>query len=263
MDGENGENLHIKGRKPRNRKNNVNTKTPSLIHGTNKIREIENNQNLSLYNKDITYGSLEEEHPTIPIISEKEQGGDVSISFSKGQNSGNTSSQHSKIENEDKNKNEISKPESFDIFLESIEYIENSNLISEFIYNGIPQNVPASYNKSNELTSMCSIHNRLKQYVSCSFEYNDINVILIEVESEKNDFATWVLASKNEISEVAVNEILQMRYSEQKILDKIKESYNNLNGVKFFTHRHAQINDENEHEEVLERWLLRLFYKIN
>lgn len=263
MDGKNGENLHIKGRKPKNRKNNVNTKTPSLIHGTNKIREIENNQNLSLYNKDITYGSLEEEHPTIPIISEKEQGGDVSISFSKGQNSGDTSSQHSKIENEDKNKNEISKPVSFDIFLESTEYIENSNLISEFIYNGIPQNVPASYNKSNELTSMCSIHNRLKQYVSCSFEYNDINVILIEVESEKNDFATWVLASKNEISEVAVNEILQMRYSEQKILDKIKESYNNLNGVKFFTHRHAQINDENEHEEVLERWLLRLFYKIN
>lgn len=263
IDIENGENLHIKGRKPRNRKNNVNTRTPSLIHGTNKIREIENNQNLSLYNKDITYGSLEEENPTIPIISEKEQGGDLSISFSKGQNSGDTSSQHSKIENEDENKNDISKPESFDIFLESIEYIENSNLVNEFVYNGIPQNVPFSYNKSNELTSICSINNRLKQYVSCSFEYNDINVILIEVESEKNDFATWVLASKNEISEVAVNEILQMRYSEQKILDKIKESYNNLNGVKFFTHRHAQINDENEHEEVLERWLLRLFSKIN
>ena len=53
-----------------------------------------------------------------------------------------------------------------------------------------------------------------------------------------------------------------MRYSEQKVLDKIKESYNNLNNVKFFTHRHAQINDENEHEEVLERWLLRLFNKL-
>lgn len=116
IDLENGENLHIKGRKPRNRKNNVNTRTPSLIHGTNKIREIENNQNLSLYNKDITYGSIEEENPTIPIIPEKEQGADVSISFSKGQNSGDTSSQHSKIENEDENKNDISKPESFDIF---------------------------------------------------------------------------------------------------------------------------------------------------
>lgn len=110
---------------------------------------------------------------------------------------------------------------------------------------------------------MCSINNRLKQYVACSFEYNDINVILIEVESENNDFATWVLASRNEISEDIVYEILEMRYSEQKILDTIKELYNNLNGVKFFTHRHAQINDENEHEEVLERWLLRLFYKIN
>ena len=263
IDLEDGENLHIKGRKPRNRKNNVNTRTPSIIHGTNKIREIENNQNLSLQNKDITYGSLEEEKPIIPVIPEKEQGGDVSISFSKGQNSGDTSSQHSKIENEDENKNDIPKPESFDIFLESIEYIENSNLVNEFIYYDIPQDVPASYNKSNELTSMCSINNRLKQYVACSFEYNDINVILIEVESENNDFATWVLASRNEISEDIVYEILEMRYSEQKILDTIKELYNNLNGVKFFTHRHAQINDENEHEEVLERWLLRLFYKIN
>ncbi|MFW2308186.1 hypothetical protein, partial [Aliarcobacter butzleri] len=57
-------------------------------------------------------------------------------------------------------------------------------------------------------------------------------------------------------------EILEMRYSEQKLLEEIKQKYNNLNYLKFNTHRHAQINDENEHEEVLERWLLRLFKKI-
>lgn len=54
-----------------------------------------------------------------------------------------------------------------------------------------------------------------------------------------------------------------MRYSELKILDDIKNAYNTLNKMKFFTYRHAQVNDGNEHEEVLERWLLRLFYKIN
>ena len=261
IDLENGENLHIKGRKPRNRKNNVNTRTPSLIHGTNKIREIENNQNLSLYNKDITYGSIEEENPTIPIIPEKEQGADVSISFSKGQNSGDTSSQHSKIENEDENKNDISKPESFDIFLESIEYIENSNLVSEFFYDDVPKNIPISYTKNNDIASACMINNRIKQYVTCFFEYNNINIVLLEVESENNDFATWVMASKESILEDDIIKILEMRYSEQKLLEEIKEKYNNLSCLKFNTHRHAQINDENEHEEVLERWLLRLLNK--
>lgn len=254
--------LHVKRRKPKKRRKNVNTKTPSSIYGTNKIREIENTQNLSLEGKDITYGSLEEENSSVSLSTEKEEKGNVSVTFSKGENSGDETAQQSKLETEDKNKKEVSKPLTFDIFMESIEFIEDSNLVSEFLFDDIPQDVPASYTKSNVLTSQCSIDNRLKRYVICSFEYNEINVILIEVESEKNDFATWVLASKNEISEVTVDEILQMRYSEQKILDTIKESYNNLNDVKFFTHRHAQVNDKNEHEEVLERWLLRLLYKI-
>ncbi|RXJ81042.1 hypothetical protein [Arcobacter sp. F2176] len=263
IDPNDEEGLHIKGRKPKKRKKTVNTDTPSLIYGTNKIREIENTQNLSLINKDITYGSLEEENPNVPIVTDKEKKGEVSVSFSKGENSGDETAQQSRLETDNDNKNEVSKPPTFDIFLESIEFIENSNLVSEFIYNDIPKNVPVSYTKSDELTSQCSIHNRIKQYVTCAFEYNDIKIVLIEVESEHNDFATWVIASKNEIFEDAITEALEMRYSEQKVLQEIKDTYNDLNTLKFNTHRHAQINDENEHEEVLERWLLRLLNIIN
>lgn len=196
-------------------------------------------------------------------MTDKEKKGDVSVSFSKGENSGDETAQQSKLETDNDNKNEVSKPPTFDIFLESIAFIENSNLVSEFIYDDTPKNVPVSYTKSNELTSQCSIHNRIKQYVTCTFEYNDIKIVLIEVESEHNDFATWVVASKNEIFEDEITEVLEMRYSELKILDDIKNAYNTLNKMKFFTYRHAQVNDGNEHEEVLERWLLRLFYKIN
>ena len=39
--------------------------------------------------------------------------------------------------NDDENKNNISVPPIFDIFLESIEFIENSNLVSEFLYDDI------------------------------------------------------------------------------------------------------------------------------
>jgi hypothetical protein len=262
VDPEDESGLHIKGRKPKNRRKNVTTSTPSLIYGTNKIREIENTQNLSLEGKDITYGSIEEENPSVAVVTEKEKKGDVSVSFSKGENSGDETSQQSKLETEDNNKEKIPKPPTFDIFLESIEFIEDSKLVNDFIFDNIPKEVPISFTKSKKLTTMCSIHNRPKQYVTCSFEYNDINVVLIEVESEHNDFATWVVASRNEISEDETTKLLEMRYSELNILDTIIDTYNDLNTLKFFTNRHAQINDENEHDEVLERWLLRLFLKI-
>lgn len=41
--------------------------------------------------------------------------------------------------------------------------------------------VPANYNKINDLTSHYSIDNKLKQHVTCSFKYNDIKIVLIDV----------------------------------------------------------------------------------
>lgn len=258
--GKNG--LHTKGRKPKKRRKNVTTSTPSLVYGTTKIKEIENTQNLSLEGKDITYGVLEEENPSVPVVTEKEKKGDVAVSFSKGENSGDETSQQSKLETEDTNKEKIPKPPTFDIFLKSIEFIEDSNLVSEFVYDDMPKDVPTSFTQSNELTSRCSIDGRVKQYVTCSFEYNDIKVVLIEVESENHDFATWVLSSKYEISEGDIYQPLEMRYGNQDTLEPIKESFNDINYLKFTTHRHAALNDENDHEDVLERWLLRLFHKL-
>ena len=259
-DGE--DKLNIKGRKPKKRKTNVVTRTPSLIYGTHTIKELENNQNLSLQNKDVIYGSLEEKGGNISITTGEEKKGEVSVSFSKGTSSGDETVQQSKLENDDANKKNMSRQPIFDIFLESIEFIENSNLVSEFFYDDVPKNIPVSYTKNNEITSICMIDNRIKQYVTCFFEYNNTNIVLLEVESENNDFATWVMDSKESVTEEHIIEILEMRYSEQKLLEEIKQKYNNLNYLKFNTHRHAQINDENEHEEVLERWLLRLFKKI-
>lgn len=260
-DGE--DKLNIKGRKPKKRKTNVVTRTPSLIYGTHTIKELENNQNLSLQNKDVIYSSLEEKGGNISITTGDEKKGEVSVSFSKGTSSGDETAQQSKLENDDTNKNNLSKPPIFDIFLESIDFIENSNLVSEFFYDDVPKNIPVSYTKNNEITSICMINNRIKQYVTCFFEYNHTNIVLLEVESENNDFATWVIASKESVPEEDIIKILEMRYSEQKLLEEIKQEYNNLNSLKFNTHRHAQINDENEHEEVLERWLLRLLYKVS
>ena len=262
VDLDDSENFSIKGRKPKKRRKNVTTSTPSLVYGTNKIREIENTQNLSLIDKDITYGSIEEENSNPAIITEKEEKGIVSVSFSKGDNVGDETSQQSKLETDNENKKEISKPPVFNIFLESIEFIENTSLVSEFYFDDLPKRVPESKTKSGNLTSMCSIDNQLKKYVSCSFKYNETNVVLIEVESENNDFATWVVSSKNEITKEDISELLELRYSKLKNIQSIKNVYKDVNTLKFSTHRHAQINDGNEHEEVLERWLLRLFNKV-
>ncbi|MGP2657962.1 hypothetical protein ACOJTA_13080 [Malaciobacter sp. WC5094] len=259
------EGLHIKGRKPKKRKQNVVTRTPSMIYGTNKIKEVENTQNLSLSTKDINYGSFEEETSNVSVVTEEEEKGIVSVSFSKGSNSGDKNSQQSRLENEDddKNKEKTTKPRTFDIFLKSIEFIEDSNLVDEFNFDDNPKEVPSGYTKNDQLTSQCTINNRLKQYVTCSFQYNNINVVLIEVESKNNDFATWVICSKKEISDKNTTDILEMRYCDSKDIKEIKNSYNNLNSLKFFTYRHAQINNKNEHDEVLKKWSLRLLSKIS
>ena len=253
--------LKARGRKPRRRNPEVTTRTPSSVYGTSKIKEIENTQNLSLSGKNITYGSLEIDNPNPPLPSHKEGEKKVGTSFSKGQNSGDTDSQQLTLENDEEQKNKNKIPV-FDIFLKSIEFIEDSNLVSEFNFNNTPENVPASYTESNRLTALCSVDGKLKQYISCEFEYNDIFVILLEVESDKNDFATWVFTSNFEIDPSKVQYILEMRFSGKEKLDTIKTEYNNLKSLKFFTYRHAQINDENDHDEVLQRWLLRLFSKI-
>jgi hypothetical protein len=201
------------------------TRTPSLIYGTHTIKELENTQNLSLLNKDIAYGLLEEKAGNISITTGEEKKGEVSVSFSKGTSSGDETAQQTKLENDDENKNNISKPPIFDIFLESIEFIENSNIVSEFLYDDIPKNIPVSYTKNNEIISSCKINNRIKQYVSCSFEYNDISLVLLEVESDNNDFATWIISSEKTISEEDIIKILEMRYSEQKQLDVLQPIY--------------------------------------
>ncbi|MFW2307772.1 hypothetical protein ACN4FF_09245 [Aliarcobacter butzleri] len=198
-DGE--DKLNIKGRKPKKRKTNVVTRTPSLIYGTHTIKELENNQNLSLQNKDVIYGSLEEKGGNISITTGEEKKGEISVSFSKGTSSGDETVQQSKLENDDANKKNMSRQPIFDIFLESIEFIENSNLVSEFFYDDVPKNIPVSYTKNNEITSICMIDNRIKQYVTCFFEYNNTNIVLLEVESENNDFATWVMDSKESVTE--------------------------------------------------------------
>ena len=116
IDSDSEDKLNIKGRKPRKRKTNVVTRTPSLIYGTHTIKELENTQNLSLLNKDIAYGLLEEKAGNISITTGEEKKGEVSVSFSKGTSSGDETIQQTKLENDDENKNNISKPPIFDIF---------------------------------------------------------------------------------------------------------------------------------------------------
>ncbi|GEM_PF-2531954 len=257
------EGLHVKGRKPRKKRPNVNTKTPATIYGTNKIREIENNQNLSLANKNVTYDSVEEEGSKIPFVTEEEQKGTVSVSFSRGKDKGDETAQQSKLEEtKDEEKEIISKPPSFDIFLESLEFVEYSGLVSNFEFTGEYTDIPKGYTKNGNLSDKCLIHNRLKQYVTCSFEFNDKKAILLEVESEKADFATWVLSSNTTILDERIHDILQSRYTQHSTIQSLKENFNNLDVIKFNTHKHASVNDQNEHEEVLERWLLRLLHKL-
>lgn len=255
----------IKGRKPKETKPIVKTNTPYSNYGTSIIKATENDHNMSLKDKELIYGNIKDtNHTKVPFEINIEEINDANVSFSTDNNGGDKTSKSHKLEQKE-DKEKASKPPNFEIFKQSIEVLENSGYVSNFIFLEEYFEVPEGLNKNGTRTQFCSIDGKLKRYVFCSLSYNDINVVLVEVESENSDFATWVLSSKNDISDKQINEILTQRFELHEKIRNIENSYNNVSSLRFKTHRHAQINDENidEHEEVLERWGIRLLNNLS
>lgn len=255
----------IKGRKPKEIKPIVNTKTPYSNYGTSIIKATENDHNISLKGKELIYGNIEDvSNIKVPFETDIEKSNNANVSFSTDDNGGDKTSKSHKLEQKE-DKEKASKPPNFEIFKQSIEVLENSGYVSNFIFLEEYFEVPEGLNKNGTRTQFCSIDGKLKRYVFCSLSYNDINVVLVEVESENSDFATWVLSSKNEISDEQIYKVLIQRFKLHKKIRDIENSFSNIFSLKFKTHRHAQVNDENtdEHEEVLERWGIRLLNNLS
>ncbi|MDX9743302.1 MAG: hypothetical protein RBT59_05750 [Arcobacteraceae bacterium] len=254
----------INGRRAKNTLNKTNNKTPSRKYATNYMKQIEDERNLGLRDKVINYGIIEEIDESEVTVQSEEDSNTVAISFAQSQNGGDENTRQAALESkESKEKKLIERPPNFDIFKTSIEFLENSGLVSDFEFDDGYDDIPHKLMDNGKLYSLCSIDNRAKQYTTCNFTYNDLNVVLVEVESESADFATWVLISKYEILEHQVYAILSKRYKNDGKIEDLKATYSDSNKLKFEIKKHVLVDENGDvNYEMLESWTFTLLGKI-
>jgi len=203
----------VKGKNPRKFSGQTNNKTPSRTYSTRYLQETEEEKNLALQGKTVQYSIIKEiDTSEVQGLSEPSDKR-VDTSFVKSENNGDDDTQGSSFETKQKKeKDHIQREPNFDIFKTCIEYLENTGLVSNFEFEEIYKDIPYEAMKNGELYSRCSIDGEVKQFTTCSFEYNDLSVVLVEVESENADFATWVLSSIHVIPSKDIWKILTKRY---------------------------------------------------
>lgn len=253
----------VKGKKPKRSSGKTNNKTPSRTYSTRYLQETEEEKNLSLQGKLIQYSMIEE------IDSSKVQGlseptnETVDTSFVKSENNGDDDTQGTSFEANPKKQQHLQREPNFEIFKTCIEYLENTGLVTDFEFEETYADIPYEIMKNGDLYSRCSIDGKVKQYTTCSFGYNDLNVVLVEIESENADFATWVLSSMDMIYDEQIWQILTKRYKNNKKISELKEAYNSLEFVKFDIKKHPIVDIDGEIDEtMLESWCLTLFKKL-
>jgi hypothetical protein len=236
---------------------------PSSLYRTNALRDMEEEKNMELANKDVIYAGYEDRDNTKNKIGDKTQD-PATQSFARGSLSGDGGVRPSSLEIKSDNKREsIVKPPNFDVFRMCVEFLEFGGVVGDLELDESHRSIPEGFNKNGSLKDMCSIDGRSKQYLTCSFVFNDMNVVLVEVESEKADFATWALISVGEITQSQVDELLIARYSNGAKIDDLYDNYNNVNILKFSTKNHPPADDKgNITDEIIENWAMRLLGKI-
>lgn len=261
---EEGNTLVVKGKKPKDNSGKISNKTPSKTYSTRYLQENEEEKNLALQDKIVQYSAIEIIDTT--AIKELSEPSDetVDISFVKSENDGDKNTQGASFESNPNEKLKHSKKEpNFEIFKACIEYLENTGLVSDFIFEEIYEGIPYEKMKNGELYSRCAIDGELKQYTTCSFVYNDLNVVLVEVESENADFATWVLNSVNMISTNKILQMLTLRYKNNTRISDLKDTYNNVNNIRFEIKKHPIVDEDGYIDEaMLESWTLTLLSKL-
>ncbi|MGE4397372.1 MAG: hypothetical protein AB7D34_08025 [Sulfurimonas sp.] len=253
----------VKGKKPRNYTGKTNNKTPSKTYSTRHLQKSEEEKNLALYGKTVQYSIIEEiDISEVQGLSESSNE-PVDTSFVKSENNGDDNTQGSSFEANQKKKQHIKRYPNFEIFKTCIEYLENTGLVSNFEFDETCIDIPYEAMKNGELYSRCSIDGEVKQFTTCFFVFNDLNIALVEVESENADFATWVLSSMNVISDGQIWKILKKRYQSNHKISELKDYYNDIEIVKFDIKKHPIVDLDGEIDEaILESWTLTLLSKI-
>jgi len=253
--------LKFIGKKAKKTLNKTTNKTPSRKYSTSYAQQMEDEKNLGLAGKIINHNTLEIVDDDEQQVQPQQRNNIPELSFAQAQNNGDENTRQVSLESKEAKK--IERLPNFDLFKICIEYIENSGLVSDFEFVDSYDEIPHSLMKNGEPYSLCEIHGRVKTYITCSFVFNELNVVLAEVESDGADFATWVLISKQDVSEQRVYSLLSQRYKNDVKMEDLKAAYSDSNTLKFEIKKHALTDEHGDiYYEKLGSWLFTLLGKV-
>jgi len=149
----------------------------------------------------------------------------------------------------------------FDEFSQYMNFLATHKSIKNFIVHGNQKMQQVIDPKTDRAYARCSIAGRERQYITATFQYDNVYVGLLELENTSGSAAsTWVISSCKPINQMVFDKFLQHYVDEQMNINDIKDFYQGNNELKFATKNHER--NEVLKDEDLARWMVGVLGKL-
>ena len=150
----------------------------------------------------------------------------------------------------------------FDEFNKYTAFLQTQSIIKNFKPYSNQEMKQVLDKKTKKINTKCRLHKRERQYITATFEYNNLYVGLLELENgNRASVGTWVIVSRSPVDNSTFNTFLDHYTEENLHIPQIKEDYKQNPNIKFTVKYHEKIEDLSKDD--LMRWSAGLMGKIN
>lgn len=220
----------------------------------------------SLEHTEIDHASIQKDSITniLKICHEQFDGKIVDQSLTESSSKGKNSIRKISVSNEfieERIKNPLKEIDNFEVFKQYIDFLKNqTQTISNLSFNKEKSLPEFILQKNDKINPKCKIYKRSREYLTVTFKYNNFYVGLLELENYPSSSAsTWVIISKNSISDSIFDKFLSSYFEIGDTIADITE--NSKNTYPKFTKKNHE-RDENLDEKQLATWFTGLLSKI-
>jgi hypothetical protein len=143
----------------------------------------------------------------------------------------------------------------FEVFQQYMDYMATQEVIQNLAVHE-NNKIDLVYHDDGTLNKKSAILGRERQYITATFKYKKSYVGLLELENDTSaSVSTWVISSKNPITENVFQKFIKHYVDDNKHINDIKKEYDGKNGIKFKTKNHEKSGES-------ARWMVGLFGKI-
>jgi hypothetical protein len=150
----------------------------------------------------------------------------------------------------------------FDEFNKYTAFLQTQSIIKNFKPYGNQEMKQVIDKDTKKINTKCRLHKRARQYITATFEYNNLFVGLLELENgNRASVGTWVIVSRSPVDNNTFDAFLDLYTKKNLHIPQIKEKYKQNPNLKFTVKYHEKIEDLRKDD--LMRWSAGLVGKIN